>query len=258
MNTHTTVLITGASSGIGAALARHMAAQGHDLLLTGRNENRLSNVRNEILAKRNVGVQTFVQDLSEPNAAQNLHDKIKSEKFKIHMLVNNAGFGDHGAFKDADLTKLSNMIQVNITALTELTHLILPEMTSRGSGKIMNVASTAAFMPGPFMAVYFATKAYVLNFSEAIGNEIKAHGITVTTLCPGATATEFQKGAEIDSGSIFKGRLPSPDTVAAFGYNAMMRGKPVAIHGRKNQFMTTLVRFFPRRLVTKLVRSFTT
>lgn len=255
MSKHKIALITGASSGIGKALAYEMAKKKFDVILVARNKERLEKIANDIHEKFGVSTTSYQQDLSLPGAANELHEKIVQDQFRIDVLVNNAGFGDHSPFVDANQDKLMNMIQLNIGALTELTHLLLPGMIERGYGKIMNVASVAAFMPGPLMSVYFATKAYVLHFSEALNNELQGTGVTVTTLCPGATKTEFQAAANTNE-SMMKGNIPTAEDVAKFGLKAMLKGKPVAIHGFKNWFMTFLVRITPRTFVPRITRSF--
>src|SRR5262249_29390050 len=172
----------------------------------------------------------------------------------VDVLVNNAGYGLHGNFMGNDLKTELNMLQVNVVALTHLTKLYGREMVKRGRGKILNVASTAAFQPGPLMAVYYATKSYVLLFSEAIGNELKGTGVTVTTLCPGATETEFAKRANTQETRLFKGSVMDAATVAKRGYDAMMRGRPVVIPGMLNKLLAQSVRFAPRRMVVKVSR----
>ena len=173
----------------------------------------------------------------------------------VDYLINNAGFGDFGLFAESDWNKQEQMINLNITALTHLTQLFLPDMICRHSGRILNVASTASFQPGPTMSVYFATKAFVLSFSEAINNEVREHGITVTALCPGATHSGFQAAASMQDSKLFAGNnFPTSREVAEFGYKAMMKGKAVAIHGFRNTLLANSVRFAPRSLVVKLAR----
>lgn len=173
---------------------------------------------------------------------------------EINFLINNAGFGDFGFFSDTDWRKQEKMINLNITALTHLTRLFIPEMIRRGEGKILNVASTAAFQPGPTMSVYFATKAYVLSFSQAINNELREHGITVTALCPGSTESDFHMIALGDPGLVKERKMDSAIDVAEFGYRSMIKGKPVAIYGFKNALMANAVRFFPREFIVSMAR----
>jgi len=250
-----TALITGASSGIGLELARFHASKGGDLVLVARNKSKLDEIKTELEKKYNISVYTIGKDLSVAKSAQEVHDQTTKQNIQIDYLINNAGFGDFGMFAESDLDKQLQMISVNITALTSLTHLYLPGMIKKGSGKILNVASTAAFQPGPTMAVYYATKAYVLHFSEAIANELKGSGVTVTALCPGATESGFQSAADMQESKLVKGKkLPSAKEVALYGYKAMMNNRTVAIHGIMNYLMANSVRFAPRGMIVKVAR----
>jgi len=249
-----TALITGASSGIGLDLARLMARD-FDLILTARNQSRLEHLAKELQDQHGNRVHVIPGDLARPEAPEEIFAEIKQRSLQVHVLVNNAGFGGYGPFAETGLQAELDMIQVNITALTQLTQLTLPGMLERKRGRIMNVASTAGFQPGPLMAVYYATKAYVISFSEAIANELKDSGITVTCLCPGATETEFAKRADMEKSRLFKiGRMRSED-VARAGYRAMLRGKTLVIPGAKNWLLAESVRFSPRKLVTAIARS---
>jgi len=248
-------LITGASSGIGLELAKVHALKGDDLVLVARNKTKLDELKSELESKYKIKVYTIGKDLSCANAAKEVYDETTKQKIEIDYLINNAGFGDFGMFVESDWTKELKMINLNITTLTQFTKLYLKEMVSRKSGKIMNVASTAAFQSGPMMAVYFATKAYVLSFSEAINNELSDKGVTVTTLCPGATESGFQEAAAMEESALVKGKkLPTSKEVAAYGYKSMMSGKTIAIHGLMNWIMANAVRFTPRALVVKITR----
>lgn len=250
-----TALITGASNGIGLELARIHASKGDDLVLVARNKARLDELKAELEQQYKVTVYNIDKDLSLPNAAQEVYDTTKKQNIQIDYLINNAGFGDFGMFTETDWNKELQMINLNITTLTQFTKLYLKEMVKRGSGKIMNVASTAAFQSGPTMAVYYATKAYVLSFSEAIANEVSDKGVTVTTLCPGATKSGFQAAAAMEESALVKGKkLPTSKEVAEYGYKAMMKGKTVAIHGLMNYIMANSIRFLPRALVVKVTR----
>ncbi|OYU97351.1 MAG: short-chain dehydrogenase [Bacteroidetes bacterium B1(2017)] len=250
-----TALITGASNGIGLELAKIHASKGGNLVLVARNKAKLDELKEELEKQYNVSVYTIGKDLSEPNSAQTVYNETNANNIQIDYLINNAGFGDFGMFVDTDWNKELQMINLNITTLTQFTKLYIQDMVKRGSGKIMNVASTAAFQPGPTMAVYFATKAYVLSFSEAIGNEVSDKGVTVTSLCPGATESGFQAAAAMEESNLVKGKkLPSSKEVAQYGYAAMLSGKAVAIHGLMNYFLANSVRFAPRSLVVKLAR----
>jgi short-subunit dehydrogenase len=199
-----TALITGASSGIGLDLARLFAADGHDVVLIARSEDKLREVAQELTAKHGVVAHVIAADLAKADAPQSIFDRAPA----IDILVNNVGFGTSGKFAETDLRAELDMIQVNIAALTHLTKLFLPPMLQRGHGRFLNVASTAAFQPGPLMAVYYATKAYVLSFSEAIAEELSGTGVSVTVLCPGPTATGFQKAANLGTEALLKVMRP--------------------------------------------------
>lgn len=250
-----TALITGASNGIGLELAKIHASKGDDLVLVARNKARLDELKTELEKQNKIKVYTIGKDLSLPDSAQAVHDETNRQNIQIDYLINNAGFGDFGMFTETDWNKELQMINLNITTLTQFTKLYLKDMVKHQSGKIMNVASTAAFQSGPTMAVYYATKAYVLSFSEAIANEVNDKGVTVTTLCPGATESGFQAAAAMEESALVKGRkLPTSKEVAEYGYAAMMKGKTVAIHGLMNYIMANSVRFLPRSLVVKVIR----
>ena len=250
-----TALITGASNGIGLELAKIHAAKGDQLVLVARNKSKLDELKIELEKTYKISVYTIGKDLSAMNAGQEIFDETSKQQIHIDYLINNAGFGDFGMFVETDWNKEAQMIQLNITALTQLTKLYLKEMVKRGSGKIMNVASTAAFQSGPTMAVYYATKAYVLSFSEAIDNEVRDKGVTVTALCPGATESGFQAAAAMEESNLGKGRkLPTSKEVAEYGYESMMKGRTVAIHGFMNYLLANSVRFIPRAMVVKVTR----
>jgi uncharacterized protein len=249
-----TALITGASSGIGLDLARLMA-RNFDLILSARNQPTLEQIARDLQQQHGNLVHVIPADLARPEAPEQIFSEIKRRGVRVDVLVNNAGFGGYGAFADTDLSTELQMIQVNITALTQLTKLVLPGMRERKRGRIMNVASTAGFLPGPLMAVYYATKAYVISFSEAIANELKDSGITVTCLCPGATETGFAKRADMENSRLFKmGSMRSED-VARAGYRAMLQGKTLVITGARNLLMVESLRFSPRKMVTAIARS---
>ncbi len=251
----TTALITGASNGIGLELAKVHASKGDHLVLVARSQSKLEEIKTSLENLYKVKVYTIVKDLSLSNAAQEVYDETQKQNIQIAYLINNAGFGDFGMFAETDWNKELQMINLNMTTLTHLTKLYLQDMVKRRSGKIMNVASTAAFQSGPTMAVYYATKAYVLSFSEAIDNEVRDKGVTVTALCPGATESGFQAAAAMEESNLVKGKkLPTSKEVAEYGYAAMIKGKTVAIHGFKNWIMANSVRFTPRALVVKITR----
>lgn len=249
------VLITGASNGIGLELASVHASKGDSLVLVARNKAKLNELKKQLEQQYKANVYIIDKDLSLPNAALEVYEETKNQGLQIDYLINNAGFGDFGMFVETDWNKELQMINLNIAALTQFTKLYLKEMVHRGSGKIMNVASTAAFQSGPTMSVYYATKAYVLSFSEAIDNEVRDKGVTVTALCPGATESGFQSAAAMEESALVKNKkLPTAKEVALYGYNAMMRGKTVAIHGLMNYIMANSVRFLPRGVVVKITR----
>ena len=250
-----TALITGASNGIGLELAKIHAKNSDNLVLVARSKDKLEELKADLEKQYKVTIYIIAKDLSLPNSAQDIFEEVKKQNITVNYLVNNAGFGDFGMFAETDWKKEEQMINLNITTLTQFTKLFLQEMIKNGGGKIMNVASTAAFQSGPTMAVYYATKAYVLSFSEAIDNEVRPQGVTVTALCPGATESGFQAVAKMEESKLIKGRkLPTSKEVAEYGYKAMMRGKTVAIHGTMNYILANSVRFMPRAWVVKVTR----
>jgi len=249
-----TALITGASAGIGRELAKLFAKGGYSVVLAARNGARLDQFADELQRQFTISVKAFALDLGSASAPQFLFDQVERENIGIDVLVNNAGYGKLGAFADVPLEESLGQIELNITALTHLTKLFLGPMLERKSGKILNVASTAGFQPGPLMAVYYATKAYVISFSEALANELSGSGVTVTCLCPGATDTEFQKRAGTEETLLFKLRPMTAKAVAQDGYRALMKGKPLVISGLKNWLLAESLRISPRRVVTAVSR----
>ena len=250
-----TVLITGASSGIGLDLARIFAAKKFDLLLTARTEAKLRELARELERQHKIEAHVIVSDLALPDGPHRIFSEIVRLGLPIDNLVNNAGFGAYGEFKDIRLQEELDMIQVNVASLTHLTNLALPQMVKRERGRIMNVASTAAFQPGPLMAVYYATKAYVLSFSEALANEVRPYGVTVTCLCPGATSTGFAARADMEKSRLFKMPKMTSRAVAMAGYKGMMRGRTLVVPGLLNKVMAQSVRVSPRKMVTAVARS---
>ena len=249
-----TVLITGASSGIGYELAKLFAKDGHDLVLVARREEKLQEIAQE-LSSNGIKIQVIKKDLVELKAGEELLATLKSKKSQIDILINNAGFGLHGKFLETDLEAEKKMIELNITALTVLSKLFAKEMVVRGNGKIVNIASTASFQPGPFMAVYYATKAYVLSFTEALAEELRGTGVTCIAICPGATRTEFQDRAGIGSIPLFdRPTVMTAAEVARIGYEGIWKDKVVVITGFRNKLGAFLVRLTPRWLVRKVVR----
>ncbi len=249
-----TALITGASFGIGQELAGIFAREGYSLVLVARSADKLRQVASELEKVHGTRSLILASDLAAPGAAAYVHDQTTRADIVVDVLVNNAGFGQFGLFAENDLEECLQQIQLNITTLTHLTRLYLPEMVERKSGRILNVASTAAFQAGPLMAVYYATKAYVLHFSEAIANELQGTGVTVTCLCPGPTVTEFHKRANMLGARMLQFGAMDARTVAEDGYRALMAGKPVVISGFKNWLLAQSVRFSPRRMVTAAAR----
>ena len=249
-----TALITGASGGIGAELARLFARDKYNLVLVARSEEKLAALKAELEAAYGVRVLAFAQDLSESGSAVHVADFIKTESLTIDVLVNNAGFGDWGFFAESSLEKQREMMQLNVLTLTELVHLFLPGMLARKSGRVLNVASVASFMPGPKMAVYYASKAFVRSFSEALAVEVRGTGVTVTALCPGPVSTDFWNRAEAGSSSLFKHLVfADAKNVARCGYRAMQRGRVLAIPGAATKFFVLLSKMLPRAWVRTLV-----
>jgi uncharacterized protein len=250
-----TALITGASVGIGRDLAELFAKEGHHLILTARNKAQLDELAQKFSTEFGIQVDVIAKDLSIANAGREIFERVGELGRSVDFLVNNAGFGTHGPFAEADIASQLGMLQVNGVALTELSRLFLPGMIQRKSGRILNVASTAAFLPGPLMAVYYASKAYVLSFSEALDSELEGTGVSVTALCPGPTNTEFQKRAGISHTKLFAANTMTSMEVARIGYQAMLAGRRRVITGARNRVMITAAKFAPRRWVTALARN---
>lgn len=249
-----TALITGASGGIGLELAHIFAENGTDLVVIARSVKTLNDLKEDLESNYRISVTVLPADLTVPETAEGLVKTLKERNIFINYLVNNAGFGDYGLFYKGDWNKQAGMIDLNVRALTHLTRLVLPGMIERRSGRIMNVASTASFQPGPLMSVYYATKHYVLAFSEALAEEVEGFGVTVTSLCPGPTESGFQSTAGMEDARLVNTvKMPSSRKVAEYGYRAMMAGKRVAVQGWLNKFMAFSVRFVPRKLLTRLV-----
>ena len=246
-----TALVTGASSGIGRELARIHASRGGDLVLVARREERLKSLQQELTEQYGAKVTIAIQDLSVPGAAQQVYQKVSEAGIQVDYLINNAGFAAQGFFYEQEPRRVRDLTSVNVVALTELTRCFLPEMVERGSGRVLNMASLAAYLPGPLMAVYYATKAYVLSFSEGIANELSGTGVTVTVQCPNSVRTGFIEVGGLADSRAYRGRLGSPQAVAARGYKAMLRGKPVIVDSMLYVF---LMRFIPRRLLARFAR----
>jgi short-subunit dehydrogenase len=250
-----TALITGASGGIGYEFAKLLTKDCSILVLVARSLDRLIVVKKELESIARVSVKIIAKDLSKPGVTEDIYREIKSENISVDILINNAGIGSFGKFAKTDWQKEAEMISLNIFALTHLTKLFVKEMVERKSGKIVNVASTAAYQPGPLMAVYYASKAYVLSFSEAIANELQGTGVDVTVLCPGPTSTGFQKAAAMEQSRLFRIKQAAVAAVVAhYGYEAMTKGKIVAIPGIINKIMAFSVRLAPRNIVLSIAR----
>lgn len=250
-----TVLITGASSGIGYEMTPYFARDGYNLVLVARSEEPLRKLAKNM--EQQFGVQAFVlvKDLAQPSAPEEVYRELTEAGISVDVLINNAGYGTFGLFTDTPLDKELQMLQLNIVALTHLTKLFARDMLKKGSGKILNVASTAAFQPGPLMAAYYASKAYVLSFTEALANEFEGTGVTISALCPGPTESGFQKAAAMEKSKLVQNKIMDTDTVARIGYDSLLRNQTVVITGFMNKAMVFAVRFMPRKLVTKLVRA---
>ncbi len=254
MNKDKTALITGSSYGIGKALAEEFIRDGYNLVLTARSADKLNQVRTELLANfPEQKIDVFPLDLSLPNAPAMLVKYMDEENISIDTLVNNAGYGLLDTFHKADMDRMSNMINLNVNNLVQLTGLLLPKMAGKGTGSILNVASIAGFVPGPNMAVYYATKAFVLSFSEALHEELKPYGITVACLAPGPTKTKFNEVSGMESSVIFQIGAQSAEYVAQKGYRGLKSGKAIIIPGFKNKLTILASRIFPRTLVRKAV-----
>lgn len=253
-----TVLITGASSGIGRSFAHLFAKDGCSLVLAARRKPVLDELAAELRAAHAVHVDSFAVDLAEPAAAMQLHALLEHQGITVDVLVNNAGFGAQGAFAGLPLDRQLQMIHLNVTALTALTHLLLPGMLQRGRGGVLNVGSMAGFQPGPFMAVYYATKAYVLSFSEALADELSGSGLRVSCLAPGPTATAFAAYAGASESRMFQGDTMAVDEVARIGYEGWQRGKPLVIAGARNRWRAFAVRLAPRAYIRRIVRELNT
>lgn len=245
MSNRKAALITGASSGIGYELAKVFALHNYDLILVSRSAEKLKELAIKLENLYNIKIDVIPQDLSEVGAAKKVFDGVINMHIQVDVLVNNAGIGEVGLFHETDISKDAEMIHLNVTALTEMTKLFSREMVKRKNGKILNVASTGAFSPGPFIAVYYATKAYVLSFSEAISKELKPYNITVTTFCPGAVRTNFAKRAgKKDSPSAMEAKA-----AAAAAYNGLKNNKRIVIPGLMNKILVKL----PKNLASEMI-----
>jgi short-subunit dehydrogenase len=251
-----TVLVTGASSGIGLELAREFAAGGYGLVLVARSEKRLEELAAELRGRHGAEARVVARDLARPESPEEIFAELQGAGVAVDVLVNNAGFATFGPFAETDLGRELEELRVNVVALTHLTKKFLPGMLGRRRGGVLNVASTAAFQPGPLMAVYYATKAYVLSFSEALAEELRGTGVTVSVLCPGPTATGFSARADMQDSGLFKGMLRVADakSVARAGYEGFRAGKRIVIPGLLNKVGAQSIRLAPRGLATRVVK----
>jgi len=249
-----TALITGASGGIGYELALLLARDGFDCILVARSRDKLDELAARLESEFRVKTLVVARDLSKPTAVDEIYEEVSAASMSIDVLVNNAGFPVYGRFVDTDWQAELDMLQVNVVALTALTKLFVRGMVERRNGRILNLASTAAFVPGPLMAVYYASKAYVLSFSQALANELQGTGVTVTALAPGPTRTGFQKRGVMEDSRLVRGQIADAKSVAAAGYRGMMRGKTIVIPGLSNKLIPWVARVSPRGAVTRVVR----
>ncbi len=247
-------LITGASSGIGAELARIHAARGGDLVLVARREDRLQNIKQELESEHGVQVLLVVEDLNNEAAPDRIYERVTSEGIALEYLINNAGFGGRGRFDQRNWSEDRSMIQVNVIALTALTRLFLPGFVERGHGRILNVSSTAALLPGPLQAVYYASKAYVTSFSNALAEELRGKGVTVTALMPGATASEFAEVSGMDKTDVFD-KTVSPRQVAEEAYQGLLAGRLDVISGLKTseRIALRIAPLLPKQVLLKQI-----
>ena len=249
-----TALITGASGGIGYELALLFARDGFDCIVVARSQDKLKELAIRIEREHHVKTLVIVKDLSRASAIDEIYEEVTAAGLAVDVLVNNAGFPVFGLFVETDLQTELEMLQVNVIALTALTKLFLKGMVERRGGRILNLASTAAFEPGPLMAVYYASKAYVLSFSEALANELRGSGVTVTALAPGPTRTGFQKRGQLEDSRLVQGEIADAASVALAGYRGLMAGKTIVIPGFSNKLIPWIVRVSPRGVVTRVVR----
>jgi hypothetical protein len=255
--TRQTALITGASAGIGRELARIHAARGGDVILVARREAALNDLKSELESRHGVTAHVFAADLGSADGAHALYDAVTGQGLGIDILINNAGFSHHGIFHELDLARAQAIVDLNVTSLMVLTRLVLPDMVARGSGRILNVGSTAGMIPGPLQATYHASKAFVNSFSQALANEVEGTGVTVSLLAPGPVATEFFERADMADMKGAQQGVARAEDVARAGYDAMMRGELVAISDRRLRFMLNWVMpFLPRRRVLGMARDF--
>ena len=248
-----TALVTGASAGLGKELASLLSKDGHDVVLVARSKSKLETLADDLAKTHGMKAHVVAADLSDPAAPAAIFEETKKRGIAVDILVNNAGFGTNGAFLDLDLDREVQMVEVNVSAIVKLTHHFARLMRERGFGRVMNIASTAGFQPGPFMATYYASKSFVVMFSEALAFELAGSGVTVTCYCPGATATEFASTAGNDKTRLFqRSGVAEAKDVALHAYRAMMRGQVLSVHGALNRIGVESVRFAPRALIRSI------
>ncbi len=253
-----TVLITGASSGIGLELAKCFAGEGCRLVLVARNQDALNTLADELRREHKIETVVLPADLSQPEAPKRIFDELAAKKIAVDILVNNVGFGLHGSFAELSLQRQLEIVKVNVAALVELTGLFLSQMTQRKNGGILNVGSVAGFVPGPYMAIYYASKAFVQSFSEALAEELRDTGITVNVLCPGPTTTNFGNVARGNKVRTAQSKAMTAEAVARYGHDAFRNDQTIAIPGLKNQILVFATRVFPRRLMRKVIKHYNT
>jgi short-subunit dehydrogenase len=245
-----TALVTGASGGLGAHFARLFAQDGHDVVLVARRRDKLDQVAAELSAiETGITVTVIVADLADPDAPPSIHDQLVQAGRNVDFLVNNAGFGTNGSFAQLPVQRELELVDVNVKALVHLTRLFLPAMIARGRGRVLNIASTAGFVPGPYMATYYASKAFVISFTEALARELRGSGVTATAACPPATSTEFAAVAGAERSTLFRSGAADPAQVAAYSYRAMAAGTTLAIPGMRNRLGIQGLRITPRGMI---------
>ncbi len=253
--TNRTAIVTGASSGIGLEFSRLLAKEGYALVLVARDEGKLNQLAADLAKAHGVATATVAADLAKPGAAAGVVEKVKTLGLAPDVLINSAGKGVYGPFVETPIGVELEMLNVNVVGLTEMTKHVLPSMIARRRGMILNLASTAAFVPGPLMSVYYATKAYVLSFSESLAGELEGTGVSVTVLCPPATRSGFQASAQMESSGLVSGKkLMGPETVAKAGYAGMIAGRRTVVPGFGNWLGVQMVPFFPRKMLATYVR----
>ena len=248
-----TVLITGASSGLGLSFARYFAQNGYSIVMVANDKAKLEAAKDTIPRQPGVKITTISQDLSQLHAANELYKKIQKQHIQIHILINNAGFGTSGAFINTDYTKEQDEMMLNMVTLSLLTKLFLKDMVERDKGRILNISSIASMAPGPYMAVYYATKAYVLHLSEALSEELKGTSVTVSVFCPGPTSTNFASVAGVEKSTLFSRKLPTADTAVATAIKGLFKEKRVIFDTTKNHIGATISKFIPRSVLLHFI-----